>query len=73
MKTQNQIKRRLAQPEAIEHIRNLLDVTDNINRTALADKLCEHFGFFDPRGGKQRAGCLKALRELEKAGKFVLL
>jgi hypothetical protein len=72
METQNQIKRRLSQPEAIEHIRNLLDTTGDIRLTALADKLCEQFGFFDPLGHKQRAGCLKALRELEKAGLFVL-
>ncbi len=72
METQNQIKRRLSQPEGIEHIQNLLDTTNDIRRTALADKLCEQLGFFDPLGHKQRAGCLKALRELEKAGLFVL-
>jgi hypothetical protein len=72
METQHQIKRRLSQSEAIEHIRNLLETTDDIKRTALADKLCEEFALFDPRGHKQRAGCLKALRELEKAGLFVL-
>jgi hypothetical protein len=72
METQNQIKRRLSQPETIKYIRNLLDTANDIRRTALADKLCEQFGFFDPRGDKQRAGCLKALRELEKGGLFVL-
>jgi hypothetical protein len=72
MEAQNQIKRRLSQPEAIEHIRNLLNITNGIRRTALADKICEQLGFFDLRGHKQRAGCLKALRELEKAGLFVL-
>jgi len=73
METQNQIKRTLSRPESIEHIVNLLDANDNIIRTKLADRLCEHFGFFDPRGDKQRAGCLKALRELEQDGRFVLL
>ena len=68
METQNQIKRSLSQPESIEHILNLLDANDNIIRTKLADQLCEHFGFFDPRGDKQRAGCLKALRELKQEG-----
>ena len=72
METQNQIKRTLSQPECIEHIVNLLDANDNILRTKLADQLCEHFGFFDPRGDKQGAGCLKALRELEQEGRFVL-
>ena len=72
METQNQIKRRLSQPEAVEHIHNLINAADNIKRTALADKLCEEFSFFDPRGDKQRAGCLKALRDMEKVGLFVL-
>lgn len=62
METQNQIKRTLAQPEAIENICSILDANVNIKRTKLADQLCDQFGFFDPRGKKQRAGCLKALR-----------
>jgi hypothetical protein len=45
METQNQIKRTLTQPEAIEKINNILDTNDNINRTKLADKLCDHFNF----------------------------
>jgi hypothetical protein len=32
METQNQIKRTLAQPEAIEHIRSILDTNVNIKR-----------------------------------------
>jgi hypothetical protein len=72
MKTQNQIKRTLTQPEAIEHIIDILDTNANINRSALADKLCDYFNFFDPRGNSQRSGCLKALRKLEQAGHFTL-
>lgn len=72
METQSQIKRRLIQPEAIEHIQCLLNADKDLKRTALADQLCEHFGFFNPLGHKQRAGCLKALRELEKKGCFEL-
>ena len=60
------------QAQAVEHIRDRLNTTDNLTRTVLADELCEHFGFFDPRGDKQRAGCLKALREMDKAGVLVL-
>jgi hypothetical protein len=41
-------------------------------RTKLADQLCDQFDFFDLRGKKQRSGCLKALRELEQKGQFVL-
>jgi hypothetical protein len=73
MEAQNQIKRKLSLPDAIKRIRNLLnDAANGIKRTALADKLCEQFGFFNPLGNKQRAGCLKALRELEKTGLFIL-
>ena len=72
METQNQIKRKLSQPEAIEHVCKLLDASDTIKITRLADKLCEQFGFYNPLGEKQRAGCLKALRELEQAGSSTL-
>jgi hypothetical protein len=72
MKTQNQIKRTLTQPETIEQITEMLDTMTNINRTKLADKVCEHFNFIDPRGNRQRGGCLKALRKLEQAGHFTL-
>jgi hypothetical protein len=72
METQHQIKRTLSQPEVIEHINSMLDTSDTVIRTKLADQLCEQFGFFDPRGKKQRSGCLKALRELEQKGCFVL-
>jgi hypothetical protein len=72
METQNQIKRTLAQTEAIEQIKSMLDDNDTLNRTQLADKICDQFGFFDPRGKRQRSGCLKAIRELEKEGRFIL-
>ncbi len=72
MKTQNQIKRTLSQPEAIEQINNILGTNTNINRSKLADLICDKFGFFNPRGERQRSGCLKALRKLEQDGFFVL-
>jgi len=72
METQNQIKRKLSQPEAIAHICKLLDASDSMKITKLADELCEQFGFYNPLGDKQRAGCLKALRELEQAGSITL-
>lgn len=72
MKKQNQIKRTLSQPEAIEHICHTLNTTDGISRSEFADEICEQFGFFNQRGAKQRAGCLKALRELNFAGKITL-
>ena len=72
METQNQIKRNLSQPEVIAHICKLLDASHSIKITRLADELCEQFGFYNPLGKKQRAGCLKALRELEQAGSITL-
>ncbi len=72
MNAQNQIKRTLEQPAAIETIRATLAGGDVENRSRLADALCEQFGFHDPRGHLQRAGCLRALRELEQAGHFQL-
>ncbi len=70
MKTQNKIKQTLTDPEAIKYINSILDTS--INRTALADALCDHFCFFDFRGKRQVSGCVKALRKLEQAGHFRL-
>jgi hypothetical protein len=72
METQNQIKRTLSEADAIEQINLILDTTDNIKITKLADLLCDQYKFFDPRGERQRSGCLKALRGLEQAGLIVL-
>ena len=72
MKTQNQIKRILSQPDAIKYVSGLLDNNEFVNRNKLANFLCGHFGCYDLRGQKQRSGCLKALRELEAAGSFTL-
>ena len=50
----------------------MLDDASIAHRTALADVLCTEFGFHDAQGRSQRAGCLKALRDLERAGHFEL-
>ena len=39
MKTQNQVKRILSQPEAIAHIRSMLDGNADLTRTAISDEL----------------------------------
>lgn len=72
MEKQNQINRTLLQAEAIEYIRSIQSKTPTITRTELAHQLCDTYGFFDPRGERQRAGCLKALRELERKKHIVL-
>ena len=71
MNTQNLIKRTLAEPESITVIRQTLE-DDDLSRSAIAQRVCERLGLFNARGNPQRAGCLKALRELERAGHFVL-
>jgi len=72
MKTQNQIKRTLSGGEQIEYVRDLLENKGVRHRNDLAARVCEHFGFYDARGRTQLGGCIKALRELEKAGHFLL-
>lgn len=72
MKTQNQVKRILSQPEAISHIRSMIDGNASLTRTAISNQLCEHYGFYDPRGGIQMGSCMKALRELDHRGHIVL-
>src|SRR5450755_2335322 len=73
MKVQNQTKRALSKPEAIEYVRGLLEEEEEcFTRTELAEVVCEEFGFQDPRGQNQLGGCLKGLRELEAKGWFHL-
>jgi hypothetical protein len=72
MKKQNQIKGTLSQPESIAQIQDYLERPQHRGRTQLAQALCEHFNFYDLKGNHQVAGCLKALRELERDGWFIL-
>ena len=72
MNEQNQVKRALRQQASIEVIRELLASGGHQSRSAVAESICHHFGFLDARGRSQIAGCAKALRELERAGHFVL-
>jgi len=72
MNLQTQIKRTLSQPASVGYVRELLDSNEFLHRKELAEALCEQFGFYDARGEAQRSGCVKALRELEAAGHFVL-
>ena len=72
MHQQNQIKRTLGQPEAIPLVRSELASKVHRNRASLSRALCQHFDFHDARGRDQIGGCNKALRELERAGHFIL-
>lgn len=72
MEGQHQIKRTLSQPIVLDQIVGLLDAEGLETRTDLAGRLCQEFGFYDPRGEPQLSSCLKALRELEEDGHFLL-
>jgi len=72
MHQQNQIKRTLSQPKSLDIIRQQIDSNVHQNRTSLSKALCQHFNFHDARGQHQIGGCNKALRELERAGHFIL-
>ena len=72
MHQQNQIKRTLAQPESLAVVHSELASNVHRNRASLSRALCQHFNFSDARGHHQIGGCNKALRELERAGHFVL-
>ena len=72
MDAQNEIKRTLKQDASIEAVQQLLADKEYETRASFADSVCRHFGFLDARHRPQRAGCVKALRELEQAGHIVL-
>ena len=72
MDTQHQIKRTLSDPANIAAVRSLLASEAFVHRQAVAQAVCERFGFFDPAGRPQYGGCVKALRQLEVAGHYVL-
>ena len=72
MEKQNQVKRTLEQPASMEAIRAILARNECSKRSALVKAVCRGFGFLESRGGPQIGGCSKALRELERAGHFVL-
>jgi Druantia protein DruA/Transposase DNA-binding/Transposase Tn5 dimerisation domain len=59
-------------PPRVAYVRELLANEAVGHRKELAVRVCEQFGFYDPRGRVQVGGCLKALRELERAGHFRL-
>ncbi len=72
MRIQNQIKQTLSLPDSIEIIRSLLANNAYKNRSSLANAVCLRFDFHNALGRPQTGGCVKGLRELERAGHFVL-
>ena len=72
MEKQNQIKRTLTLQGSIDTVRRLLDSNLHSTRASLARAVCAHFCFLNPHSVAQFGGCIKALRELERAGHFQL-
>ena len=72
MKSQNLVKQTLSQPESLLIVQQILEGNSESPRSAIAGLVCKHFEFFSALGKPQIAGCLKALRELERIGKFEL-
>ncbi len=68
MNTQNKIKRTLSDEASLIYLNDLLNSQTFKNRAVLIEKVCQQFNFYDPSGRMQRAGCAKALRELDKSG-----
>ena len=58
---QSQIKRTLEHPNSIDTVRSILMRSELGSRAALADAVCQDFGFLDSCGATQRAGCAKAV------------
>jgi hypothetical protein len=72
MDTEDLIKGRLGQPDAIEQIRDLLGDSGRLRRKTLAKDLCDRFNFYDELGCRQTNICLRALRSLEAEGTIFL-
>ncbi|MGH8711210.1 MAG: IS4 family transposase [Burkholderiales bacterium] len=53
-------------------VQQILEDNREASRNAIAVRVCEEFGFFNALGKVQTSGCLKALRELEKAKRLQL-
>ena len=69
---QNQILRTLSAPRGRMRLKKRLSDESLPNRTAIARRVCEDFGFVDAKGRAQVATCAKALLKLEARGEITL-
>lgn len=58
--------------DEVDALRSLIEQRPGASRTEIADEICGRFAFVDARGKAQRSSCLKALRQLSKAGQIQL-
>ncbi len=67
-----QMQKKLSQPDVVEFINQRIAEKPGMNRTELANHLCDRYNFVNTLGQRQQSGCLKALRKLEAKGLFEL-
>ncbi|MCI0654399.1 MAG: hypothetical protein L0Y39_07965 [Methylococcaceae bacterium] len=65
MKTQNLIKQTLSRPESVVVVQQILEDNKEASHTAIAERVCEQFGFRNALGKAQKIGCLIALRKFQ--------
>jgi hypothetical protein len=70
MRVQHQIKRQLGAKS--EEVEALIRQRAGASRTAIAEELCERYGFVDAHSRPQTSSCRKALRDLAQAGSIEL-
>ena len=70
MMVQSQVLQTLRAAESQVRLAGI--VAQEPSRVAVGRRVCAEFGFVDARGSARLAGCLKALNELERAGRIVL-
>ena len=73
MRAQSQIQRTLGSAAAIDAVVRILSQEEFPSRRALGRRICAEFDFHDHRGRPQLAGCLKALRRLERDREQIVL
>ena len=69
---QNQIHRRLSEPESLARLGQILSGETFDARNAVGRRVCAEFGFRDARGRWQVAGCLQSLQALSAVGRIQL-
>ncbi len=72
MKTTTSVKERLSSSESVEYVIEWLAANKEGTRTGLARAMCERLALRDGKGEWQMASAAKALRDLEREGRFRL-
>ena len=70
MKTQNLIKQTLSQPESVVVIQQILEDNKEAPRSGIAQRVCQHFEFFNALGKPQKAVALRRFGNWSGSGDF---